>query len=647
MYQITLSIASFFMLFLGLFVFTRDVKRAVNKNFALLSASLSIWGFGMLALALVKNRDEAIACLPILHLGLVFGGPALFAFILSITEDKSKINRLLSMAGYTLGVIFFLLHLGGKFGSNVLCVAGYYRVVGEQISPYFNLFLCSLAFYSCYLLYKRYRISTSGTERNRLGYLFLGIFVATISTLTNILRISGFDVYPLFHIGLLFFNAMTAYAIVRYRLMDITIIIRRALVYSILTFLTTGLWLSNVFIFSKFSVALSGYQTFFSIGVTALLIAFTFLPVRNRIQSWVDTAFFAQRRELEDIIHEFGLTVSSSFNKEYILNSMIRTVLRIVDVEKISIMVINKAGDYPVSLSVGINSQSHGIRLNPSNHLTCWLVQNKRSLLRRELNENPDLRWVRDDLIQDMKAIEAALVIPLFSHHRLIGLLNLEEKTSAISYSEEEMALLETLAAEAILAFENIKFFDERINLMINTIDALCMAIEAQNKFVQGHSQLIANYAVLMAKEMELDEATIEVIKIASFLHDIGNIGVSEDILHLDGRLTIEEFEKIKEHVSIGRNIVHSIQLGREIEECILYHHERMDGSGYPFALKGEAIPVSARILSVADAFVAMIHERSYRMALSQQEALGEIQKASGQGFDPLVVTALLAVIDV
>ncbi|MEK7274221.1 MAG: HD domain-containing phosphohydrolase [Candidatus Desantisbacteria bacterium] len=639
LYQITLSITSFFMLFLGLFVYTRNVKRDVNRNFAFLSASLSIWGFGMLALALVKNREDALACSPILYLGLVFGGPALLAFILSITEDKNKINHYLFKIGYVCSSIFFLLHLSGKLGGDVIYGLGRYRSLPGPAGPYFNLFLCASAFYSCYLLYKRYKTSTSGIERNRLGYLFLGVFVAVLSILTNILCISGFNVYPLFHLGLLFFNAMTAYAIVRYRLMDITIIIRRALVYSVLTFLATALWMGNVFIFSSFSSFLFGYQTFFSIGLTSGIIAFTFLPIRDKVQLWVDKAFFAQRREIEEVIHEFSLTVSSSFDREFILKSMFNAVLHVVEVEKIGVMIVDDAGNYSLSMSKGFGSQR--MKLNPDTALIQWLIQEKRSLLRREANESHELRWVRDSLLKELDEIEAVLVIPLFSHNKLIGILSLGEKTSNIGYSEEEMFLLETLTAGAILAFENIRLLDNRINLMINTIDALCVAIESHNRYAEGHSLLVADYSVRIAQQMRLNKEMIESIKIASFLHDIGNMGVSEEILNADRRLTPQEFEDVKAHIATGMNIVKIIKLGKEVEDCILFHHERIDGSGYPSGLKGEEIPVSARILAVADTYTALLHERPYRQAMNHEDALRQLRETSGYDFDPVVVEAL------
>ncbi len=641
-YQITLIITSFFMLFLGLFVYTRNVQRDVNRNFAFLSASLSVWGFGMLALALVKTKEAALASSPVLYLGLVFGGPALLAFILSITEDKkdkNKINHYLVKIGYGCSFIFFLLHLAGKLGGDVLYSLGRYRSVPGPAGPYFNLFLCAIAFYSCYLLYQRYKISDSGIERNRLGYLFLGVFVAVLSTLTNILCVSGFNIYPLFHLGLLFFNAMTAYAIIRYRLMDITIIIRRALVYSVLTFLATALWIGNVFIFSSLSSFLFGYQTFFSIGLTSGIIAFTFLPIKDKVQFWIDRAFFAQRREIEDIIHEFSLTVSSSFDREFILMSMFNAVLHVVEVEKVGVMIVDDAGNYSLSMSRGLDSQR--IKLNQDAALIQWLLQGKRSLLRREANESYDLRWVRDSLLKGLEEIEAVLVIPLFSHNKLIGILSLGEKLSTLEYSEEEIFLLETLSAGAILAFENIRLLDNRINLMISTIDALCVAIESQNMYAEGHSLLVADYSVRIAQQMGMNKELIESIKIASFLHDIGNMGVSEEILNANRRLTPEEFEDVKAHIPTGMNIVKTIKLCKEVEDCILYHHERMDGSGYPDGLKGEKIPVFARILAVADTYTALLHERPYRHALSHEDALRQLMETSGYDFDPVVVEAL------
>ena len=133
----------------------------------------------------------------------------------------------------------------------------------------------------------------------------------------------------------------------------------------------------------------------------------------------------------------------------------------------------------------------------------------------------------------------------------------------------------------------------------------------------------------------------IESIKIASFLHDIGNMGVSEEILNADRRLTPQEFEDVKAHIATGMNIVKIIKLGKEVEDCILFHHERIDGSGYPSGLKGEEIPVSARILAVADTYTALLHERPYRQAMNHEDALRQLRETSGYDFDPVVVEAL------
>ncbi|MDI6781110.1 MAG: HD domain-containing protein [bacterium] len=364
----------------------------------------------------------------------------------------------------------------------------------------------------------------------------------------------------------------------------------------------------------------------------------------------MDKAFFAQRREIEEIIHEFSLTVSSSFDREFILKSMFNAVLHVVEVERIGVMIADDAGNYSLSMSRGLGS--HGIKLNPDAALIQWLIQEKRSLLRREANESHELRWVRDSLLKELDEIEAVLIIPLFSHNKLIGILSLGEKgekgekTSNVGYSEEEMFLLETLTAGAILAFENIRLLDNRINLMINTIDALCVAIESNNRYAEGHSLLVADYSVRIAQQMGLNKEMIESIKIASFLHDIGNIGVSEEILNADRRLTIEEFEDVKTHIPAGMNIVKTIKLSKEVEDCILFHHERVDGSGYPSGLKGEEIPVSARILAVADTYTALLYERPYRQAISHEDALGQIKETSGYDFDPVVVNALIAVED-
>ena len=175
-----------------------------------------------------------------------------------------------------------------------------------------------------------------------------------------------------------------------------------------------------------------------------------------------------------------------------------------------------------------------------------------------------------------------------------------------------------------------------------NLICALAAAVDAKDHYAYRHSQKVREYAVALAKSLDLAPADIARLSTCALLHDIGKIGISDEILNKAGKLTSEEWEVIRSHPQLGADIVSNVP---ELAAClagILYHHEHYDGSGYPAGLKGEAIPLDARILGIVDAFAAMTSARPYRAAFSIEEALEELKQGAGKQFDPNLVKAFL-----
>jgi putative nucleotidyltransferase with HDIG domain len=151
-------------------------------------------------------------------------------------------------------------------------------------------------------------------------------------------------------------------------------------------------------------------------------------------------------------------------------------------------------------------------------------------------------------------------------------------------------------------------------------------------------------YAVAIAREMGLDEHEMHTLRHTALLHDIGKIGISESILQKPGKLTDEEFRFIQCHPVLGAHILESIEFLREVRSQMKHHHEKFDGSGYPDGLAGSAIPLGARIISVADTYDAMTSTRPYRQGLAHEVALEELKRCSGTQFDPAVVDAFVRV---
>ena len=185
------------------------------------------------------------------------------------------------------------------------------------------------------------------------------------------------------------------------------------------------------------------------------------------------------------------------------------------------------------------------------------------------------------------------------------------------------------------------KHAEEIAALHLRTIEALSLAIEAKDHTTHDHLRRVQLYAVEIAKELGLDEAEMNAIRAASMLHDIGKLAVPENILSKPGRLTPEEFEKMKIHPLVGAEILDRVQFPYPVVPIVRSHHEKWDGTGYPEGLKGEAIPVGARILSAVDCFDALASERPYRRAMSPEEAMANLSADKGLSFDPRVVEVM------
>ncbi|MFZ5590257.1 MAG: HD domain-containing phosphohydrolase [Bacillota bacterium] len=176
----------------------------------------------------------------------------------------------------------------------------------------------------------------------------------------------------------------------------------------------------------------------------------------------------------------------------------------------------------------------------------------------------------------------------------------------------------------------------------VETVFAFAEAIGARDYNTMGHSEKVAEYARMLAEYMGLDEKMVEMAYLCGIVHDVGKIGIPENILNKPGRLTEEEYNVIKKHVDKGIDILACISWLEEIVPIIKAHHERYDGTGYPDQLQGEEIPLLGRIIAVADAFDAMTSNRSYRKALPLEEAIDELKKNAGRQFDPEVVNAFI-----
>ena len=175
-----------------------------------------------------------------------------------------------------------------------------------------------------------------------------------------------------------------------------------------------------------------------------------------------------------------------------------------------------------------------------------------------------------------------------------------------------------------------------------DVFQGLILAVDTKDRYTKRHSEDVARYAVYLGRQLDLDPATLEILRVAGLLHDIGKIGIPDHILRKPGKLTDDEFHVVKQHVALGDVIVRDLPDVETIRAGVRHHHERWDGAGYLHGLAGETIPLIARILAVGDAFSAMTTTRPYRKALDVTEALRRLEDAAGSQLEERLVVAFV-----
>jgi putative nucleotidyltransferase with HDIG domain len=215
----------------------------------------------------------------------------------------------------------------------------------------------------------------------------------------------------------------------------------------------------------------------------------------------------------------------------------------------------------------------------------------------------------------------------------------------ALAYINYKIAGILIFFGPLLFARYSFKLYIDMKNIYIDTVKSLSQAVEAKDPYTNGHSIRVGDYACKLAEKLGLSPKKVENLRIAAILHDIGKIGVDESILNKPGRLTVEEFDKIKQHPEIGVKIIKDIEFLKDVSSIILSHHERYDGTGYPEGKKHEDIIIEAQILSIADVFDALTSERPYRNAMTVKEALDIIEEGKGTQFDSKLADTFIKMI--
>ena len=240
----------------------------------------------------------------------------------------------------------------------------------------------------------------------------------------------------------------------------------------------------------------------------------------------------------------------------------------------------------------------------------------------------------------------AILSVPLQLRDHPIGVLTVLRENLQRPFTEDDEMLLGSIGSQMAVAIENYRLNLDVERTYLETIMALALAVEAKDPYSAGHSKRVGYYAMKIGEQMGLNEEMLRTLNDAGVLHDIGKIGIKDEILLKPAPLTADERKIMQQHSVIGEAIVRPIRSLGKVVALVRHHHERFDGGGYPNGLKGQDIPLGARILAVADTYDAIVTDRPYRKRITLEQAKAELRRNAGTQHDPVIIEAFLKLLE-
>jgi len=344
------------------------------------------------------------------------------------------------------------------------------------------------------------------------------------------------------------------------------------------------------------------------------------------------------RNMLQSVLMRVSSGASSAENIDAFLDLILETTVDALGgLRGLLLLIDEESKQLVVKSSSGLGERyAKDARIPIDEEVVGWVIKQKKPLLIPRLSKSGAAQGVSE-------AFEPPLICtPLIFQGRIIGASCISGKKEGDSFDEDEMIVLSNLSSQVALATENARLNADNQKTYLETVTALALAVEARDLYSRGHSDRVSEYAVMIAQILKLSEAQINTIRAAAQLHDVGKIGISDEILRKPAALDEYERKIIQQHPAIGEGIIVPLHGFSNLRDPIRHHHEWLNGEGYPDHLKGDEISLEARILTVCDCYDAMTTDRPYRKGMDKQQAKDELLRYANVRYDPKVVDALI-----
>lgn len=344
-------------------------------------------------------------------------------------------------------------------------------------------------------------------------------------------------------------------------------------------------------------------------------------------------------------IQELGINATPLESQKEIYQKILDLAVRLVKSDKGTLLIFDEeSNEMKLVAEIGMNlpektpTQREGRFLREG--FAGKILQGGKAVLVE--NREKDIQFLNPEEKKYYPRCFAA--VPLKAKRGIIGVMNISLEHEP--YPQDKVNILSIITQQSAITLENVELYQNLQIFYFETVQTLSRAIDAKDAYTWEHADRSRRFARAIAQEMNLPDIMAKNVEYAALLHDVGKLGIEESILGKPGGLTSEERETVKKHPLIGKKLLTPISLLAPVVPMILYHHEWFNGQGYLEGLKGEEIPIGARIVALIDAWDAMTSDRPYRKALPKEKATEEMKRGSGTQFDPQVVDAFLRVLE-
>ena len=342
------------------------------------------------------------------------------------------------------------------------------------------------------------------------------------------------------------------------------------------------------------------------------------------------------------LLSQLGQILNSTLDYKEIRRRAMEAATQLMKADAGSLLLVDE-GKRQLYFEVALGDREEDIKMIPLNFgegIAGWVAQNGKPLIVNSPKKDP--RFFKGVDERTEFKTRNIICVPVKVKEKVIGVLEAINKQKRGGFNKQDLSLLVSLADQVAIALDNSRLYQELEEMFFQTTDSLADAIEKRDPYTGGHTQRVTQYSLAIAKYLQLKPLERKWLRITSVLHDIGKVGIEDQILRKPERLSPGEFEMIKRHCIIGVEIIEHVRQLRESIPGVKYHHEQLDGKGYPSGLKGEEIPILAKIVAVADTFDAMTTDRPYRKAMEKEAAVKELKRCSGTQLDEKVVEAFI-----